>query len=174
MGEIHPSEFELTWLSDSETDGDGEVAEHLHWCTCCRSVVADYRWLQEEVTATLVAVADSVPVPGPEWWAVQERIFANQRRQVAGWRASAVASVVLAVCLMLSVSLSPVFGTAALAQTASPEVIVAIAPAADSSVVSGGRLASVATPTPSVCEVGQEVTPPPAFVLPPTPPRFGK
>jgi len=166
MSKAHPREVELACLSDEEA-GE-EVAAHLHWCARCRSVVADYRWLQGEITTMLAVAADAVFVPRPKWWAVRERMFTRQRRQVAGWRASAFASVVLAVCLMLSIPnlLIP----AVAAQRLQPEA--ATVPAPITAVVSGETVASLATPTPAVPCDGQPPQPlTPAVVLPPTPPQ---
>jgi hypothetical protein len=168
MSRVHPTEIDLARLDGSSGGEAGrEVADHLRWCARCRSVVADYRWLQGEVTAALASAADAVAVPRPRWWAVQEALSASQRRQVAGGRVSAVASVVLAVCLMLSAS--PVLSTAVAARALLPQV--AMAPAPVTVAVSVERGVSLATPTPVVfC---QDVTPvpTPAFVLPPTPPE---
>jgi hypothetical protein len=176
---VHPSEIDLArWGElDSETGEEGAslsaargtecMAEHLRWCGRCRSVVADHRWLQKEVAATLAAASDAVPVPRPRWWAVQEAMLTSQRRQVRGWWLSAIASVVSAVCLMLSVS--PMFGTAAVAaRVVSPEAVVATAPDTVPARASAALfpLSSLATPTPAMFHV-QEVTP--ALVLPPTP-----
>ncbi len=168
MSEVHLRETELARLSDGEADV--EMDGHLRWCARCRSVVADYRWLQGEITAALAAAASAVVVPRPSWWAVQEVLSTSRRRQITGGRVSAVASLVLTVCLMLSVS--PVLGTAAIVQTARtspPEPMVAPAPV--TAVVPGERAASMATPTPVMsCE---EITPlpTPALMLPPTPPE---
>jgi len=166
MSEVHPREAELIRFGDGEASTD--VAEHLRWCAHCRSVVADYRWLQREIVTTLAAAADAVPVPRSKWWAVQEVLFATQQRLVVGWRVSAVASVVLAVCLMLS--LSPVLGVAVAARTLPPAPMIAPAPA--TTVVSGEQKISRATPTPVVSS--EEVTPlpTPALMLPPTPPQL--
>jgi hypothetical protein len=178
MNEVHLRETELARLSEeSEEEVGVSVAEHLRWCARCRSGVADYRWLQGEIVAALSAAADAVAVPRSRWWAVQEALSAGQRRQAAGWRASAVASVVLAVCLMLS--LSPILGTAAMAhaaRTAVPEPVIAPAPV--TAVVSGGHfsgecLASMATPTPVVSCGEATPLPTPALMLPPTPPEPG-
>ncbi len=167
MSKVHPREVELAYLSDEEAGG--EVTAHLRWCARCRSVVADYRWLQREIATTLAVAADVASVPRPKWWAVRERIFTRQRRQVAGWRASAFASVVLSVCLMLSV---PNFlSLPVAAQRLQPEV--ATAPAPVTAVVSGETMASLATPTPLIPCKDREPTLPltPAVVLPPTPPQ---
>jgi hypothetical protein len=163
MTDIHPGETELARFSDGAA-GAG-VAEHVRWCARCRSVVADYAWLGGEIGATLAAAADAVPVPRPRWWAVQEHLLAGQRR-VAGWRASALASVMLAFCLMLS--LSPVLGPAAVARTLLPEA--ATAPAPETAAVPGASLVPLATPTPAIADGQATPAPTPAFALPPTPP----
>jgi predicted anti-sigma-YlaC factor YlaD len=173
MHEVHPSEVDLARLSELDGGGEGisaEIAEHLRWCADCRSIVADHRWLQDEIVAALAAAADSVPLPRPQWRAVQEVLVSSQRRQVAGWRGSAVASVVVAVCLMLS--LSRVLGTVGvMAQTAaSPEAVVATAPDVDEGYLLSAP-ASLATPTPVIFRAAREIAPPPTpgLVLPPTP-----
>jgi len=164
MSQVHPGEIEL--VGSGEGDGSGDVAEHLRWCARCRSVVADHRWLEGEIGATLAAAADAVPVPQPRWWVVQGRLAAGQRR-VAGWRVSAVAGAVLAFCLMLS--LSPVLGTAVAARTLPPEAMVAPAPA--TAVGTSEHVASLATPTPAISRGESTPSPTPAFMLPPTPPE---
>ena len=180
MRERHPQEIELAQLSDRENGEviDAETAEHLRWCTHCRSVVADYEWLQEEIEVTL-SVAAEVPVPRPQWWAVRERVFAGQRRQITGWRISALSSLVLAVCLMLRIvpirSAFPIQSTTVAALTsfpsgqspleASPEPIVAPAPVTIA-------VTLMATPTPTTRPCRERMPPStPAFMLPPTPPQ---
>ena len=165
MKKKHPLETELARLSGGKADA--EVAEHLRWCAHCRFVVADYRWLQREIAATLATAASAAPVPRPKWWAVQAVLLARQRRQIVGWRLSAVASVVLAVCLMLS--LSPVLGAAVVARTSPPGAMVIPVPV--TAVVSGERVASVATPTPVVSCEEAAPSPTPALMLLPTPPE---
>ena len=164
MNKTHPKEKELARFG--EGDVSVVVAEHLRWCARCRSAVADYRWLQGEIEATLTAAAEAVVVPGPKWWAVQERLFASRRRLVMGRRVSAFASTILAVCLMMSV---PNFlGLAVAAQMSQPEVVVVPAPV--TAAVSGASVASMATPTPVMSCADAEPSSTPAFVLPPTPP----
>ena len=165
MSEIHPRETELARFSDKEAGA--AVAEHLRWCARCRGVVADYRWLQGEITSTLAVAADTVAVPRPKWWVVQERMSAGQRRQMMGWRASAFASVALMVCFML---FAPNFlGPAVVAQTPQPEMVMGRAPV--TSFVSGDRVDSMATSTPDISGAEMASSPTPAFVLPPTPPE---
>ena len=176
MQKIHPSEFDLAWLGDLDAENDlckkipdAEMAEHLRWCADCRSVVADHHWLQENITTMLAIAVDTVPVPQPKWWAVQEGLLSRRQRLAASWQGSTIASVVLAVCLMLS--LSPVLGSAAMMAQTSPMAVIATAPDIGSHAV----LTSLATPTPAIsCQV-EKVTPSPTpvLVLPPTPDQSG-
>jgi hypothetical protein len=177
MRERHPSEVELARWGDAQ-EADAGLVEHLRWCAHCRSIASEYRWLQEEVIAILADAADAAPAPRPRWWAVQESLSASRRRQIAGWRLSAIASVVLSLSLMLSAA--PALDTAiVMAQTArilSPEAAMATAP----------LTGAAATPTPVVYPGGQGTadwgdpasdwhSPPasstPGLILPPTPPR---
>jgi hypothetical protein len=172
MSKVHPEQTELARWSDGEARAD--IATHVRWCAACRSAVADYRWLAGEIEATLVAAADAVKVPRPRWWALQGRLIAEQRRRVAGRQASAMASVVLAVCLMLS--LSPVLLRTAVAARMVPlEAMVVPAPVtaitASVSGVSGTHAAPGATPTPIVSRAEATPAPTPDFALPPTPPE---
>jgi hypothetical protein len=166
MGKVHPEETQLARWGDGERRAD--IAAHVRWCARCRSGVADYRWLAGEIEATLTAAADAVDVPRPRWWALRERLIAGQRRRVAGWRASAVASVVLAVCLMLSLSPVPL-GTAVAARMVPLEAMVVPAPVTASA--SGTHAAPGVTPTPIVSRAEATPAPTPDFVLPPTPPE---
>lgn len=175
MNNGHLGEIELAQLSDKagrEAVG-AEIVEHLRWCARCRSAVADYGWLQREISATLTAAADGVFVPRPQWWAVQERVFAGRRRQITAWRVSSIAGVALAVCLMVAgatIAASPAPSTGAVAQTLSPELVVAPAPV---TVIASGEHSismSMATPTPAMsCDVTLLS---PALGLPPTPPEL--
>jgi hypothetical protein len=168
MRKVHPVEMELACWDDGEASAG--VVGHVRWCARCRSAVADYRWLAGEIGATFAAVADAVDVPRPQWWAVHGRLLASQRRWVAGGRASAVASVVSVVCLMLWLSpvLPPALGTAVALRTPPPEAMVVSAPV--TAPVSGtGALG--ATPTPIVSRADATLAPTPDFALPPTPPE---
>jgi hypothetical protein len=169
MSKVHPGQTELARWSDGETRAD--IAAHVHWCARCRSTVADYRWLAGEIEATLSAAADAVKVPRPRWWALQGRLIADQRRRVAGRQASAVASVVLAVCLMLS--LSPVLLRTAVAARMVPlEAMVVPAPVtAITASVLDTHVAPGTTPTPIVSRAEATPVPTPDFALPPTPPE---
>jgi len=169
---MHPREIELARFSDeeagAEADGRHPVADHLRWCARCRSDVADYRWLQGEVTTALSAAADGVDVPRSRWWAVREAVSASERRQVAGGRVSALASVVSAICLMLA--LSPVLNPAAMMRASFLEAGV-VTPPPVQAVVSAGPGSPVATPTPAAFREAVTPVPTPAFMLPPTPPE---
>ena len=167
MSEGHPGEAELARFG--EGDNDAAQEEHLRWCARCRSVVADYRWLGEEIGASLQAAADGVPVPRPRWWDVQERLLASERQRARRLRVPAVASVVLAFSLMLA--LSPVVGTAVAARTLPPRA--AIAPSPFITDLASSPATSLATPTPFVSRDEVTPLPTPAFVLPPTPPEPG-
>ena len=165
MNETHLRDTELARLSDGETS---EVTEHLRWCARCRSTLADYRWLEGELAATLTMVANAVPVPRPRWGAVQGRLAASQRRQATGWRAS-FASVVLAVCFAL---LAPAFlSPVGVAQTRQPRVVVVPTPARIA--VSDDHLPSAATPTPAILREHAALSPTPVFELLPTPTEPG-
>ena len=152
-----------------EGDKGAELEDHLRWCARCRSVVADYRWLEEEVGASLRAAAGAVEVPRPRWWAVQERVAASERRQARRLRVPAVASVVLAFSLMLA--LSPVVGTAVAARTLPPEAM--IAPVPFTTGISRADGISLATPTPVISRDEATALPTPGFMLPPPPPETG-
>jgi hypothetical protein len=171
----------------AETDNeaaDAAMLEHLRWCARCRTLVADYGWLQDEIAGALGSAADTVRVPRPRWWAVHNELIIGQRKQNTVGRVSAIASAVLAVCLMFFRPLIPVpslLGGTGMSQAASmlmvsyPEAVIATAPTAavSSSTLSGSTL--VATPTPSLVSSGQtEKTtsqPTPACMQLPTPPQ---
>ena len=169
MSETHPKEIELACFEDGEASTG--VAEHLRWCARCRSVVADYRWLQGEVTATLALAADSVPVPRPKWWAVCESLSLGERRRAGRRRASALASLALVFSLILS---APGFlGAAVVAQAVPADVVLAPAPVtlsrvgATSTVDTGiGVDGPMVTPTPTILR-GDGAFPAPA--VPPLP-----
>ena len=166
MSELHPQDIELAG-HDGE-DAGGDVAQHLRWCARCRSVVADYAWLESEVAATLDAAADTVPVPRPRWHALQQRLSAGRRRERVGRRVSALASVALACCLMLSAS--PVLGVGVSVRTLPPEA--AFAPAPRTAAVTGEHAALLVTPTPAIPSGNPTPAETPAFMLPPTPPQL--
>ena len=169
---MHLRELDLSRLSDGELSA--QAMEHLHWCARCRSAAAEFDWLQQEITGMLAAAADAAPGSQPKWWDVQKRLTIGQQQRSSRRRLSAIAGVVLAISLVLSV---PSFlGTTAVAQqTASPEPVVAWAPGADvtsvSAVASAEALApvsmSAATPTPPTSP--ETITPSPAPVSVPVP-----
>ncbi|RLC90442.1 MAG: hypothetical protein DRI79_04980 [Chloroflexi bacterium] len=164
MSDVHPEEIELARFDDGGA-GAG-ITEHLRQCVRCRNVVADYRWLRREIAATLALAAEAVPMPRPKWWAVQERMFLSQRRQIR-WHASAAAGVMLAVCLILFVS--NFLGPAIAVRMPQPEVVVMPAPV--TAVASAEHPVSGATPTPVISGVKAESLPTPAFVPLPTAPQ---
>ncbi|MCP4544382.1 MAG: hypothetical protein GY832_45300 [Chloroflexi bacterium] len=177
MRNIHLNEFDLAWLGELDNNDlgneipDAEMVEHLRWCADCRSAIADHQWLQETITTTLAIAVDAVSVPRPKWWAVQEALLFGRQRQVASWRGSTIASVVLAVCLMLSAS--PLLGTAAMVAQmvqASPEAVIATVPDMKTDTVLSP---SVATPTPAIQVQSDTPALTPVLVLPPTPDQSG-
>jgi hypothetical protein len=179
MHKDHPNQGELAWLSELGDNGEEKVTPehlvHLQWCTRCRNAVSEYRWLQNEVTSTLAVAANAVRVPRPRWWEIENSLLVAGRRGARDWRLSAVASVVLLVCLMLSDW--PLQRSVSAAQSLcalSPEVAVATAPLLDT--VEGldgpvdSELISVVTPTPSALPACEPTPlPTPALALPPTP-----
>jgi hypothetical protein len=179
MDKVHLNQDELAWLSELGDNGEEHVAPehmaHLQWCTRCRSVVSEYRWLESEVKGTLAVAANAVRVPRPKWWEIEKSLSITTRRGTRGWRLSAVASVVLLVCLMLfDWPLHRSISAAQSLHASSPEVAVATAPLPGT--VGGingyadSGLGSVATPTPSTLPVYEATPlPTPALALPPTP-----
>jgi hypothetical protein len=163
MCEMHLVETELACVGDGKHNAD--ATEHLRWCAQCRSAVAEYAWLQGQVAAALATAADTVTVPRSRWRAVRRRLAAERQRQIAGWRASAVASAVLAVCLVLAAS--PVLGVA-VAQASLPARATLPSPVTD--VVSGDHAASTFTPTPAA--FGADTATPSAPPLVPLPTPF--
>ncbi len=167
MSDIHPREVELARFGDGELyaadidrasadiDRASDVAEHLRWCARCRSVVADHRWLQEEIKGALMEAADAVDVSRPKWWAVQAQIRGERLNAALSRRASAVFSVVVACCMMLCVS--PALGQSVSARTAPPEPVTAPPPVAaivsdvsGEATLPGGPLGVEVTPTPEL------------------------
>jgi hypothetical protein len=114
----------------------------------------------------LATAADAVAVPRPRWRAVRKTMRIERRRRIAGWRASAAMSGVLAICAMLS--LSSIFGVA-VAQTVYPATATLPDPASPAAVESAGP--TLATPTPALhSETAEAATATPASLVPlPTP-----
>jgi hypothetical protein len=164
VDKVHLQETKLACSDGGEADAD--AAEHLRWCARCRSVVAEYRWLGEQVVGALVAAAEAAPVPRPKWGSVKRRVIAGRRRRVAGWRASAIASVALAVCTVLL--LSSILGATVAAQLASPEAVMT--PLSATVVVAEGSVTLGATPTPMVSPESLGAPSTPALGPIPTPP----
>jgi len=169
MKTTHPVDFELAALDDGVACDN--VGDHLRWCARCRSALAGYRWLQGELETTLTAVADAVPVPRPRWRVVRGRLLAGQRRRVARWRVSALATVALTVCAMLfaPIFLSPV-GAARVPQ---PEVGAAVAvPTPADPTAAATPSVQAATPTPAVLRSDASSTTPVVELFPtPTEPE---
>jgi anti-sigma factor RsiW len=138
----HLTEAELSCLSDSERHAN--QGAHLGGCARCQNAAAEYRWLQDQVGSALRSAAETVPVARPRWGAVRRGMRAERRRRVVGWRASAVGTGVLALCLTLC--LSPVLN-AAVIQTAFPAKATLPDPSSPSA--SEPVTLSQATPTPS-------------------------
>lgn len=163
--QVHPLEIDLAFLSDGEMDGN--VAAHLRWCARCRSVAADYGWLQGEIESALAAAADAADAPRPRWWAVQAGVRAGRRRQIVGGRLSSFASVVMAACLML---FAPGFLSPAGATWMNQPGLTAL-PRPITVTISDERVLPAATSTPAVFCKEATPLPTPAFVPPPAPPR---
>jgi hypothetical protein len=169
MSERHPLEIELAWLSESKDD-EG-VGTHVGRCSRCRRILADYDWLQGEVTSVLRATADGAPVPRPSWPAVRERLGRAQRRSERG-RLVVVAGAALIACLMLVVPLG--FGGKVEAQAApGPVAVTAPAPVMVDRPLTGTRSWStgVVASTRAEPREGRRTSLP--VVPPPTPPRSG-
>lgn len=164
MNEVHLGEMELAC---SKGEFDASAADHLRWCARCRSLAAEYRWLDGQLVDALVSASEVVPVARPKWRAVKQRIAIGRQRRIAGWRASAIASVALAICMLLSIS--SVVGATVAAQLTSPEAVVTPA-AAVTAVASEGPAASQATSTPIASHEGVEMPSGPMLAPIPTPP----
>jgi hypothetical protein len=164
MSESHLQEIELAQLG-SEGGADGissDASEHLQWCKRCRSARAEYHWLGQKVAEALAATSDAVWVPRPQWSVVKGHLTVSRQRHLAGWRVSAIASVALAVCLILIVP----FWAGATTAMQIPDAVVT--PVVFVSVIPQDGANSV-TPTPVITfqkEVEGTLTP----VSVPTPP----
>jgi hypothetical protein len=168
MYSAHPDESALARLTEADDDAatagaaNAEMLEHLRWCARCRTHVADYRWLQDELVGALGAAADAVHVPYPRWWGVREGLIAKTRQQSAAGRVSALASAVLAVCLMFFRPLILVPSLLETTQPASPvwmvscpEAVIATAPTAIVSLSTLPDSIAEVTPTPDLVRPGQ-------------------
>ena len=158
----HLTDVELSYLADSE--GGMRHGEHLGQCADCQNRAAEYRWLQEQVECALETAAEGVPLSRPRWRAVRRGVRAERRRRVTGWRASAVGSGVLAICVMLS--LSSALGVA-VAQTVYPSR--ATVPDPSLPAASESAAPSPATPTPLVLSEEESGAGSPTPVLLPLP-----
>jgi anti-sigma factor RsiW len=98
MTESHPLEIELSRFS--ELENREEVERHLQRCSRCRRILADYGWVEGEITSLLEAEADAVPIPNPNWRAVHTELGRAERRS-RGRERLVAAGAALVVCLML-------------------------------------------------------------------------
>jgi hypothetical protein len=175
MSELHLHETELACVTsgevcvpaDANAPASAGVAEHLRWCTQCRSTAAEYRWLEERIEDALAEAASTVSVPRPKWQAIRRQMTVEQNRQVTGWRASATAGITLAICAILS--LSSIVGGMVIAQTSSPEAVMT--PASVTAILSDGYVPSGATPTPGASCAGMESLSTLTLPTIPTPPE---
>jgi hypothetical protein len=191
MYSAHPDESALARLAEAD-DGTAlasaataEMLEHLRWCARCRTRVADYRWLQDEIVGALGSTADAVCVPHPRWWAVREELIAKTRQQSTASRVSALASAMLAVCLIFFRPLISVPSLLGTTQPASPvwmvsypEAVIATAPTAAVPSSTLSESPAGATPTPDLArpgrsrETGEAISQPtPVYMQLPTPPQ---
>ena len=125
MSEGHLQERELARLSDREVI-EAEVIDHLRWCARCRSVAAEYDWLQEEIATTLGTVAEAVPVPRPTWREISSGLHTDRQRVMVRRRLSAAMGVAMAGLLIIGPSVLDV--GAAVQSTPSPRVMTAPMP----------------------------------------------
>ena len=98
MREWHPDELELAEGGEARRD----VADHLSWCSQCRALAGDYKWLEGGISATLDAAADEAPLPRPRWDEVKARLSVSRRR-LASRQLLAVAAAVAMTCITLVV-----------------------------------------------------------------------
>jgi anti-sigma factor RsiW len=98
MTESHPHEIELARFS--ELEDREELASHLQWCSRCRRILADYGWVEGEITSLLEAEADAVSIPHPNWREVRGELGRAERRSRGRERLMA-AGAALVMCLML-------------------------------------------------------------------------
>ena len=120
MTEGHPLEIELARFG--ELNDREELERHLQRCSRCRRALAEYDWVEGEVTSTLEAEADAVPVPPPNWHTVRERVGDAERRK-RGQRLVVAAGAALVVCLM--VGAPSILGRRAQTQAMSTSRVVA-------------------------------------------------
>ncbi len=170
MNDRHLSERELILAGSGEIDD--RVEAHLQWCAQCQSAVAEYQWLQSALETTLSTAAEAVPVPRPRWWNVQASLQAGRRRRGFAQHISAIAAVLLAFGIQLS--LIPNWGASVAAQHASqqPQLVIVPSPAPPTALVAKGTgsTAALSTSLPSAEAMTGTPAPTLAPVLPPTPP----
>jgi hypothetical protein len=160
----HLTELELARAAAG--DGSENLIDHLRWCGQCRTAVAEYGWLQEEIERTLEAEAAGAPVPEADWMGARERLQSTRPVSAVGRRAAAV-SLAAAVCLVVAVPLAVAGGNRAWAMAPrTEEVSTAPSPAA---VVENGRVGTPTSPAGRMAGRAERVSLP--FVPPPTPPE---
>jgi len=157
----HPGELDLARLSDAQ--GREDLDEHLRWCSPCRRTLADYDWLQQELTAALDAEAAAAPVAAPDWDGVRKQL--RESRPYPAERRFVVAAGVGLMALVMFVAPSAL-GSGVQAQT-NPLAGVSEAPAPIVAVDTDAGAALTLTTTPVDGE--RQVSLP--FVPPPTPPE---
>jgi hypothetical protein len=101
MTQCHLSDVELAKLSGGTAADD--LAGHVRSCARCRSVVADFDWLQGELAETLKSVVNEVSVPSPGWREVQGKLLESRCRQAVMAQVSALVSAAVVLSLLLFV-----------------------------------------------------------------------
>jgi hypothetical protein len=170
MREWHPRDSKLAGLTGESIDD--RILEHVRCCARCRSVVADYDWLQEELAGTLTGVVSDGPVPRSAYWELQDRLLESSRRQSVRIQLSAVVRAAMVVCVLLCV---PGFmRPAAAAQALQPEASLRPTPmvVAESVGACGRSLPATTSATVAVSRPALHwpSSPAPALAPLPTPP----
>lgn len=99
MNGKHPGELQLARLSDEAAVWN--AADHLGWCARCRRILADFQWLEGEVTASLEAEATAAPVPRADCGAVSSRL-GRSAGHLSRNRLAFAATAALLVCVMIA------------------------------------------------------------------------
>ena len=160
----HLTELELARAAAG--DGSEDLIDHLRWCGQCRTAIAEYGWLQEEIERALEVEADGAPVPEPDWMGVRERLQSPKPVSVIGRRAAAV-SLAAAVCLVVAVPLAVAGGNRAWAMAPKlDDVSTAPSPVA---VGDNGQVGTPTSPAGRMAGRAERVSLP--FVPAPTPPE---
>ena len=85
---------------DEELWDPGQDA-HLSWCRRCRNTVAEYCWQESELSTTLAAVAQCVPLPAGCWPRARAGLVAARRRERTARRLYTVFTCLCTSCLIL-------------------------------------------------------------------------